>query len=92
MTKKKTDLNRIPLWRLKSGRDKFSRLKLEQLEKLVSVDDLSLAQREFANVKLLASCLRWRLRGLQINKAIRKVIRDEEAKKSHRKRSRERAW
>ena len=92
MAKKKTDLNRIPLWQLKSGRDKFSRLKLEQLEKLVSVDDLSLAQRDFANVKLLESCLRWRLRGLQINRAIRKVLRDEEAKKSHRKRSQERAW
>ncbi len=92
MTKKKTDLNRIPLWQLRSGRDKFSRLKLDQLERLVSTDDLSLAQREFANVKLLASCLRWRLRGLHINKAILKVIMDEEAKKSHRKRSRERAW
>jgi hypothetical protein len=55
MTKKKTDLNCIPLSKLKSGRDKYSRLKFDQLEQLVSVDDLSLAQRDFANVKLLAS-------------------------------------
>jgi hypothetical protein len=57
------------------GRDQYTPLKLAQLKLLVSdsdIVDVALDHDE----KAVASCLRWILRGLPIEKAIRKVRTD----------------
>jgi hypothetical protein len=60
---------------LKSGRDEFSRLKLPQLREPFSVADREQVEEAFDD-KLAAQCYRWMLRGLPLNKAIRKVRTD----------------
>jgi hypothetical protein len=63
--------------KLKSGRDSFSRMKLPELQDAVSVmDRRSIAEVFVQNEPAQASCLRWMLRGLDCQKAIRKVQTD----------------
>jgi hypothetical protein len=63
--------------KLKSGRDSFSGMKLPQLQDAVSVMDQRSIVEAFPQVESAqASCLRWVLRGLDCDKAIRKVQTD----------------
>jgi hypothetical protein len=63
--------------KLKSGRDSFSKMKLLELQDAVSVmDRRSIAEVFVQNESAQASCLRWMLRGLDCEKAIRKVQTD----------------
>jgi len=62
--------------RLKSGRDTFSRLKLDTLREMVSITAVREAEGAFADTKQQAVCLRWVLRGLAPDKAVRKVQTD----------------
>ena len=57
---------------LKSGRDEFSRLKLAQLRERFSAADREQVEEGFDD-KLAAQCYRWMLRGLPLDKAVRKV-------------------
>jgi hypothetical protein len=63
--------------KLKSGRDSFSGMKLPELQDSVSVmDQRSIVETFVQNESAQASCLRWMLRGLDCQKAIRKVQTD----------------
>lgn len=63
--------------KLKSGRDSFSEMKLPQLQDAVSVMDQRSIVEVFPQVESAqASCLRWMLRGLDCQRAIRKVQTD----------------
>jgi hypothetical protein len=63
--------------KLKSGRDSFSGMKLPQLQDAVSVMDQRSIVEAFPQVESAqASCLRWMMRGLDCQKAIRKVQTD----------------
>lgn len=62
----------------KSGRDEFSRLSLARLRELVSRHDAAIVAESFEIATLQASCLRWRLRGADLDYAIRKVRTDDE--------------
>jgi hypothetical protein len=63
--------------KLKSGRDSYSGMKMPQLKDAVSVmDQRSIAEAFPQNDSAQASCLRWMLRGLDCQKAIRKVRTD----------------
>jgi hypothetical protein len=63
--------------RLKCGRDEFTRTKLTDLKTAVSHPDCLAAAAEFPDEsKAEASCLRWILRGLPAEKAIRKIRTD----------------
>ncbi len=57
------------------GRDRFTPLKLAELQTLVSDSDIVDAALDH-DESAVASCLRWMLRGLPIEKAIRKVRTD----------------
>lgn len=62
---------------LRSGRDSFSRLRLPTLREMVSRDDAERAAEEWPDDESeQAKCLRWILRGLPLDKAIRKVKTD----------------
>lgn len=61
---------------LKSGRDKFSRLKLAQLREMISAEAYEAVVAEFGDGKTAEKCLRWICRGLNSDKAIRKVHTD----------------
>lgn len=64
---------------LKSGRDQFSAVKLADLKTAVSHSDCDSVSCEFAgDPKAEATCLRWIMRGLPVEKAIRKVKTDAE--------------
>jgi len=64
---------------LKSGRDQFSKMTLADLKTAVPHSDCDSVSREFAgDPKAEATCLRWVLRGLPAEKAIRKVKTDAE--------------
>lgn len=63
---------------LKSGRDSFSRLKLAQLATMVSCSDVAAVEAAFEHDRERASCYRWILRGLNQDKAVRKVKTDAE--------------
>ena len=63
--------------RLKCGRDEFSRMKLINLKTAVSHPNCLAVAAEFPDdSKAEASCLRWILRGLPAEKAIRKIRTD----------------
>jgi hypothetical protein len=63
--------------KLKSGRDSYSGMKMPQLQDAVSIIDRRLIIETFPlNETAQTSCLRWMLRGLDCNKAIRKVKTD----------------
>src|SRR6266496_1242971 len=63
--------------KLKSGRDSFSRMKLLELQGAVSEMDWRLVVAAFMHDDAAqASCMRWMLRGLDCDKAIRKVQTD----------------
>lgn len=62
------------------GRDKYSELNLRQLKK--RVPDYKKIVQEFDDGRDLAACLRWVLRGLSIDKAVRKVQIDLEVKRN----------
>ena len=63
--------------RLKCGRDEFSQMKLTDLKSAVSHPDSLAVAAEFPDdSKAEASCLRWILRGLPAEKAIRKIRTD----------------
>ena len=64
---------------LKSGRDQFSKMKLDQLEAAIDGLEVSSLHAEFGDdLQAEASCIRWMLRGLPIDKAIRKIRTDAE--------------
>jgi ribonuclease HI len=64
---------------LKSGRDQFSTMKVADLRTSVSRSDCVTASSQFADdPKAEATCLRWILRGLPADKAIRKTQVDAE--------------
>jgi hypothetical protein len=62
--------------KLKSGRDRFSKISLAELQSAVSETDWIAVTSAFADEKVQASCCRWILRGLDVEKAIRKVRAD----------------
>ncbi|HUY93581.1 MAG TPA: hypothetical protein VMV10_32940 [Pirellulales bacterium] len=62
--------------RLKAGRDTFSRLKLDALREMVSIIAVREAESAFDDPKQQSVCLRWVLRGLDADKAVRKVKTD----------------
>ena len=65
--------------KLKSGRDSFSGMKLPQLQDALPVDDWpSVVAAFIQDESAKASCCRWILRGLDCDKAIRKVRTDME--------------
>jgi len=62
---------------LKVGKcDKFTRLRLPALQDMVSVHTFEAISTTFESEKDQATCLRWHLRGLCVEKAIRKVKTD----------------
>lgn len=56
------------------GRDEFSRIRLPQLKEMVP--DHGEVEATFEDDRSIASCLRWMLRGLPLDKALRKVSTD----------------
>ncbi|MGE3778398.1 MAG: hypothetical protein AB7F89_14520 [Pirellulaceae bacterium] len=56
------------------GRDEYSGLRLDQLKQLVP--EHSKVAEAIEDEAAIASCLRWMLRGLPLDKAIRKVRTD----------------
>lgn len=58
------------------GIDKFSRMKIDKLEGLLTEKDIKLAKLAFDDEKLVSSTLKWCCRGLLIDDAIRKVKTD----------------
>lgn len=63
--------------KLKCGRDRYSQMKLPDLQSAVTESDWILGTSAFLNdEKAQASCFRWILRGLDADKAIRKVRTD----------------
>lgn len=61
---------------LKCGRDEFSKLRLPKLTAMVDQQVVEVASGAFDDGKDVAACLRWVLRGLPVDKAIRKVKTD----------------
>lgn len=60
------------------GHDSFSRMKREQLMELLAPSVVEIVQKEEMEEKMTLSCLRWIARGLEVQKAIRKVKTDKE--------------
>lgn len=58
---------------LKSGRDEFSRMKKEKIIQLLDVEEWLKITAAFDKEKYQMSAARWRLRGLPVETAIRKV-------------------
>jgi hypothetical protein len=81
-------INRQPMERLKfadfkslkCGRDELSRLRLPQLMERLSADEWRAITGEFENASDQSACARWRIRGLALDKAIRKVTTDIEVR------------
>ncbi|WP_406657098.1 ribonuclease HI family protein [Methanolobus sp. ZRKC2] len=70
------------------GLDSFSRIRIEKLRKLAGIEAANLAKKEFAEETHQASVLRWMLRGLAADLAVRKVKVDAEiSKRNGKKRS-----
>lgn len=61
------------LVKLKSGRDEFSTMKLPVLCERVSAEVRERAEKEFADEQYQAVCLRWHLRGLDVEAAVKKT-------------------
>jgi hypothetical protein len=62
--------------RLKCGRDELSRRRLPDLVSAVSAEVAETIRIAFVNEKHQAAALRWHLRGLPVEKAIRKIKTD----------------
>lgn len=77
---------------LKVGRDEFSSLRLPKLRELVSPDDARIVTGEFDDDSDIARCLRWILRGLPVEKAIKKVRTDLEITERVKERRRRRQF
>jgi len=60
--------------RLRCGRDQYSKIRLARLKELVPQHEE--VQAALGEERHVASCLRWMLRGLPMEKAIRKVLTD----------------
>jgi len=60
------------------GRDSYSRQPLTQLRQSINGEDWSVVSEKLRADRDRASCLRWMLRGLPLDKAIRKVRTDME--------------
>ena len=69
---------------LKSGRDQFSRIKLPALQEAVGPEVVAAVEVAFEAEDLHAKCYRWCLRGLDTDKAIRKVKTDAEVSENAR--------
>lgn len=67
------------------GRDKYSSMKKEELITQTKEEDFIMINSAFEEEKLVLSALRWRLRGLSVHKAIRKVEVDETIKSNIKK-------
>ncbi len=63
---------------LKVGRDNFSEIRIDTLRSMISRQHVDVIESTFANPKYQVTCMRWVLRGLEIDKAIRKVSTDNE--------------
>jgi hypothetical protein len=63
---------------MKSGRDQYSRLRLPELQDRVGEERAEEARVALGGDAAVASCLRWVLRGLDLDTAIRKVRVDQE--------------
>ncbi len=61
---------------LRSGRDRFSTTRFAELRAGVLPNEYARVKLAFPKRRELKSCLRWMLRGLPIDKAIRKVAVD----------------
>lgn len=61
------------LIKMKSGRDEFSKMRLPELQSRVKADAWERVVKEFASEQYQAVCLRWHLRGLDIETAIKKT-------------------
>ena len=78
--------NRMPMERLKfqdfrelkAGRDEMSRLRLPALRERVGAETRDVVEATFDDDRHQATCFRWLLRGLNVDKAIRKVKTDAE--------------
>lgn len=66
---------------LKSGRDSWSAMRLDTLRELVAIHDVHQIADEWPHdEREQARCLRWIVRGLPLDKAIRKVRTDAEVR------------
>lgn len=63
---------------LKSGRDKYSRMKYDALKSLISTSDFNVLKEEFHDDASIASAIRWLLRGLPLKSTIHKLNVDKE--------------
>lgn len=68
------------------GKDKFSNIKLKDIEPFLKEDDILMVQSDLKEEKLVLSALRWVARGLNVNCAIRKVKVDFEILNNNQKR------
>ncbi len=95
---RRTPTDRIPFGdfaKLKSGRDDYTNMRLPKLEEAVPESDLHTARNAFEKDADVARCLRWMLRGLPPDKAIRKVETDLEISdriRERRRAEREEEW
>lgn len=64
--------------RLRSGLDELTRRPIDELRELVSRPDLDVIDRTFHEARDRNSAVRWRLRGLDLDRTIRKVKTDAE--------------
>ncbi|MCE7740088.1 MAG: hypothetical protein KAU62_16260 [Candidatus Heimdallarchaeota archaeon] len=62
------------------GIDGYSRMKKEKLEVIITKEDSERVDDEFEEERLRLSVKRWVARGLEIEKAIRKIKTDEEVR------------
>ena len=68
----------LPLKRLKSGSDAFSRMKAEDLKGKLSDEDLAQIEKRFTHDSLRLNAMRWAARGLPVSMAIKKVVLQQE--------------
>jgi len=77
---------------LKGGRDKFSKLTKDEIVQLVSAGEWAIIAAAFNQEKYQLKAARWRLRGLSVDTAIRKVQIDREIGHKIAERKNARPW
>lgn len=74
------------LQRLRSGHDQFSGLKIYEMRNRIDASEIEQIEKAFEYDPVsFGSCMRWRLRGLRIDLAIRKVKADLEVGRNARR-------
>ncbi|MHA1253722.1 MAG: hypothetical protein ACTSRP_27395, partial [Candidatus Helarchaeota archaeon] len=67
------------------GFDKFSKMKMDKLDSIISAEDKILIENELTDENLILQAKRWVARGLEVRKSIRKVKTDQTIKNNIRK-------